>query len=393
MNGVFIYQQLIALEELGHQCDVVQTYKWFPPFGLHKFHPYWQEGYAKFSDFTKVNKVSRIHKVPVFVKMPDRIFNADPYQREAMSIYKYLSKKRLLDKIDVIYANFYTETALVGTYLKRLTGKPLISIARGDDVHAWPQENPNLLTHIKAVFEHSDVLLANSRKLAKDAKDLMPAFSKDVEVVYNGIDTDKFKPVSKNVKEELIKQLNLPTNKKLLLCVATPVKLKGWIELFDAIASNHSVFEDWVLVCIAPNRNFPDKLDLIAEAEARGLVDRIVVVGQVDHSRLIAYYQAADAFVLPSYNEGLANVVLEAAATNLPLLVTDVGGHREVFETSKSTLLFPPKDTAAISKSMSEFLSNQAYLTSDTRKVVMDNVGNYQKNAALLITHFEKAIG
>lgn len=393
MNGIFIYQQLKALEALGNRCEVVQAYKWFPPLGLHKYHPYWSEGYSKFTDFLDSPEIGRMHKIPVFVKMPDRFFSSDPYQREAKAIYKYLVKNSLLDKIDVIYANFYTETAFVGALLKEYTGKPLISIARGDDVHAWPQQNPLLLRHIAKVFESSDKLLANSKRLALDAENLMPDFDKAVQVVYNGIDTNKFKPASQSDKNSIRKKLKLPVDKKLLLCVATPVKLKGWLELLDGIANNLERFEYWILVCIAPNRNFPDKLDLAAEAKSRGISEKILVIGQVEHSKLVAYYQASDAFILPSYNEGLANVVLEAAATNLPLLVTDVGGHREVFGNSGSTYLFPPKDPAALSESLLKFLSNHADLVLDTRKVVIENVGDYHKNAKLLLTHFENALG
>lgn len=393
MNGIFIQQQQVALENLGHQCQVVQTYKWFPRLGLHKFHPYWKEGYLKYNDFFKSDKQNRIHKIPIFVKMPDRFFKDDPYQREAKAIYKYFQQRKLLDQIDLIYANFYTETAYVGTFLKQFTGKPLVSIARGDDIHAWPQENPFFLKHIEKVFEFSDKLLANSKRLAHDAEKLILGQNKEVQVVYNGIDTEKFKPVSLFDKKKLIEKFKLPTDKKLLLCVATPVKLKGWLELFEAIANNLSNFKDWVLVCIAPNRNFPDRIDLLAEAEAMGISDKTIVVGQVHHSKLVEYYQASDAFVLPSYNEGLANVVLEAAATNLPLLVTDVGGHREVFENSKSTLLFAPKDPVELTESLQNFLSYQASIPSDTRKVVTARVGDYQKNAKLLVSYFEEALG
>ncbi len=392
MNGVFIHQQVKALVKLGHHCEVIQTYTWFPKLGLHKYHPYWQEGHCRYNELFKTYEGIKINRVPVFVKMPDRIFKEDSYKREAIAIQKYLIKHKL--QFDVIYASFYTETAYVGTFLKRLIDRPLVSIARGDDIHAWPKENPLLLKQIEQVFLSSDVLLANSRGLARDAENLVGDSSKfTVGVVYNGIDTDKFHPISKSQKQELKEELGLPKDKKTLLCVATPIKLKGWLELLDTIANSGGCFSEWVLICVAVNRDFPDKLDLHEEAKTRGIEDKVIVIGQLNHEILVKFYQAVDAFVLPSYNEGLANVVLEAAATNLPMLITDVGGHKEVFENSNSTLICPPKNVNALTNSLRQFLSDIVNLPGDTRDTVIARVGSYHYNAKQLINHFERAIG
>lgn len=384
MNGIFIHQQVKALASLGIECHILMPYNWFPKFNLHQFHPYWREGFESYSNLFDFYEGISIQPVPVFVKMPNRLFPENPYQREANALAEYIQNRPALQSADFICAHFMTETAYVGVLLKEKLEKPLVSFARGDDIHVWPKERPALLEHVVSVFQNSDLLIANSRKLAEDAKTLVhERVKKNIEVVYNGIDYHKFFPGDLIRKKEIQLSFGLQTELKYLLCVATPVALKGWIELFDAIQNNVHDFGHWKLLCVTVNRDFPDKLDLEKEAEKRGILHLVKFFGQLPHQELSQLYQAADAFVLPSYNEGMANVVLEAAASNLPLLITDVGGHREIFGDSESCIFVKPTDSKSMSEGLSEFLQlqNQNSTSADTRAIVIRKVGSYLDNA------------
>ncbi|MDX5477790.1 MAG: glycosyltransferase, partial [Cyclobacteriaceae bacterium] len=324
MNGIFIHQQAKALVELGHQCHVFLTHKWYPPMGLHRLHPYWREGFqSKAEYFSEVDGIP-VHSVPVFVKMPDRIFLEDSYQREANAIIRYLKENADLGKFDWIISHFWTETSFVGLLVKDYLGIPIAAFSRGDDIHEWPIGNPTFYSHVQHVYSAADLLFANSKKLAEDAQELVQKPEKRViHVVYNGVDLNKFAPVSRHLKEKLKVDLGWDLSKIHILCVATPVKLKGWFELLDALNVLASRKVDFELVAVTVKRNFADKIDIIAEATKRGLQNRVRLIGQIPHDSLPEIYQASDIFVLPSYNEGLANVALEAAATNLPMVLTD----------------------------------------------------------------------
>jgi glycosyltransferase involved in cell wall biosynthesis len=191
-------------------------------------------------------------------------------------------------------------------------------------------------------------------------------------------------------KEKLKSYFFSSATKNVLLCVATPVEIKGWLMLLDSISEIQDIFQNWELVIVAVNRTNPDALDLWAESKTRGIEGKVRILGQLEHQALAQLYKAADAFVLPSFNEGLANVVLEAAASNLPLLITDVGGHLEVFEKSKSTVIVPPCDKEALKTGLKTLLTQVVALSSDTREIVSQNVGDYLHNAKKLKEYFEK---
>lgn len=87
------------------------------------------------------------------------------------------------------------------------------------------------------------------------------------------------------------------------------------------------------------------------------------------------YMAASDALVFPSYREGFPNVVLEAGAMGLPVIVTDINGSNEIIENEKNGLIIPPKDTQALFLAMKEFATNSTLVQNmarNTRQIIAD---------------------
>lgn len=384
MNGIFIHQQIKALSELGCECHVLVDFNWFPPFGLHQFHSYWKTGFETFKNYFKEVDGIKIHRVPTFIKMPNRLFSDNYYDRIADSFSRYINTKPELKHTDWIFAHFLTDFGYIGTKIKEQTGIKLAAIARGDDVHAWPLENPKLIHHIEEVFINSDLVLANSGRLAKDANEWVPkAIQRQIGVVYNGVDMDKFRPAEKGEKITIKKRLKLDEKINYFICVATPVELKGWLVLFDAMASVKNSLKNWKLLCVAVNRSSNDTLDLISEATKRGIDHLIVNLGQISHSKLAEVYRASDAFVLASYNEGMANALLEAAASNIQLITTNVGGHSEIFEESPDCSIIDPGDIDQLGTAILKVIKYQGNQINTRNQV--QKVGSYLSNSKKLL--------
>jgi len=69
------------------------------------------------------------------------------------------------------------------------------------------------------------------------------------------------------------------------------------------------------------------------------------------------YYAASHCVVLPSYHEGMSNVLLEAAASGRPLIASDIPGCREALTDNKNGFLIPPRDSEGLYQAMERFLS------------------------------------
>ena len=84
----------------------------------------------------------------------------------------------------------------------------------------------------------------------------------------------------------------------------------------------------------------------------KGTVDQLVADGVINfhgfQTDVHPFYEAADCVVLPSYHEGMSNVLLEAAASGRPLITSDIPGCREAVEDGNSGYLCPAKDANAL---------------------------------------------
>ena len=85
---------------------------------------------------------------------------------------------------------------------------------------------------------------------------------------------------------------------------------------------------------------------------------RIVSVGRKSGTDLLAYYAASDCFVFPSYREGFPNTVLEAGAMDLPCIVTDINGSREIIKDGFNGLIIPAHDEDALCEAMKWMIEN-----------------------------------
>ena len=114
---------------------------------------------------------------------------------------------------------------------------------------------------------------------------------------------------------------------------------KGMDELFDAMRKLHEKYGAGVILDIV---GFYD--DEGYKAQVEQLVAEGVAVYHGFQSDPTPYYAAADCVVLPSYHEGMSNVLLEAAAIGRPVITSDIPGCREAVEDGKSGLLCKAQD-------------------------------------------------
>lgn len=186
-----------------------------------------------------------------------------------------------------------------------------------------------------------------------------------------GVDMDKCSrnPEVMKIAEKLRKE-----DCFTFLYVGRVVRDKGINELCSAFERLHNDYPHTRLILVGP---YEDNLDPISE-QSRKIIsenDAIEAVGAKGGDELLAYYAAADCFVMPSYREGFPNTVLEAGAMELPSIVTDINGSREIIVDGENGMIVPPQNEERLYQAMKVMLTSQTdreKLAGNARKMIVD---------------------
>lgn len=157
----------------------------------------------------------------------------------------------------------------------------------------------------------------------------------------NGVDLERFRP-NPNWREQVRKELGLADGQIAVGLVARLVEEKGVPELIEAA---ERLDDRYVVFIVGPKDH--EKADAVSEellsgAEANGV--RFLGMRK-DVERI---YQGLDIFVLPSHREGFPRAAMEAAASGLPVIATDIRGCRQVVDDGVNGFLFPVRDIDAL---------------------------------------------
>lgn len=137
--------------------------------------------------------------------------------------------------------------------------------------------------------------------------------------------------------------------------VGRVVRDKGINELVEAFVRLHQAEPATRLILVGW---FEDNLDPVSDQTKQAIerCDAIEAVGSQSDVR--PWLAAADALVFPSYREGFPNVVIEAGALDLPSIVTDINGSREIIVHGKNGIIVPPRNAQALLQAMTQFVQN-----------------------------------
>jgi len=168
------------------------------------------------------------------------------------------------------------------------------------------------------------------------------------KIVYipNGIDTSRFQP-NPMVRQAVREQLGCAPDAFVWLTVGRLEPVKNHLGLLSAFRE---------VAAVHPNA----RLLIAGQGSLQAATEqRIVELGLAGRVRLLGLRRdipdllnAADAFVLPSLWEGMPLTLLEASATALPIVATDVGGNSEVVLDGKTGYLVPPQEAKALTQAM-----------------------------------------
>lgn len=394
-SGIFAHRLNQALVALGAECHVLQPVSWAPPPPLDRLRSAWRQAAETARQTSDEVDGIRVHHPRVYKPVPSRLFPRDYWHLTGEAVAKYVARRPQLSSADVILAHFLCHEGYAGLVASRRLGIPVVAFALGDDVHAWPERWPDRVAKLAEVLAEADGLVANSGTLARDAaKWAFGGVTPHIKVVYHGVEHHRFTPAwSSASRLRARSRFAIPQDGRLLLCVAWLARRKGWLELLEALAAMRHSLGDWRLLAVS-SCSTSEPLDLQAEAQQRGLADRLVQLTEVAPADMPAIYQAVDAFVLASHNEGLSNSVLEAMAAGLPVVATAVGGHAEIIDDRLTGRLVRPRDVPALQDALADVLFNTeaaAAMGAAARRRAIE-LGDFRTNAADLLNHLRQVV-
>lgn len=203
-----------------------------------------------------------------------------------------------------------------------------------------------------AIASKSKKVVLLSARLMSRAKELGVKES-NVAVVPSGVDSEHFNPDRAETRrraQALRSQLNID-GKIVIGYVGRLIPKKGLTYLFSAAKHIRDKHSDIVLLVIGDG---PQRHELEAMAKDSGL-ETIFTGWQTD---VLPYYAIMDMFVLPSFFEGLPNVVLEAMAMRKAIIATTVGGNPDLVLDERNGFLVPPGDVEALKTCMEKLASD-----------------------------------
>lgn len=294
--------------------------------------------------------------------------------------------------IDVLHTH-NPKPGLYGRVLGRLAGVPIVV----NTVHGlYATEQDPLPKRIGVYVLEAIASRFSDAELVQNPEDLRLLRHwritppRRTKLLGNGVDLERFSPGLRVVHRMQVRdELRISEDQIMVGSIGRLVAEKGFPELFEAM----SLLDDkYTLVVVGPED--PDKADSLP----RSLLNRaqnsgVVFLGhRPDVERI---YSAMDIFVLPSHREGYPRAAMEAAASGLPVVATNIRGCRQVVEDGVNGILVPvnaPTDLAdavarlggdtELRRQMGKESRRRAEEHFDEKEVVRIVFDNYEKVGA-----------
>jgi glycosyltransferase involved in cell wall biosynthesis len=289
-----------------------------------------------------------------------------------------------------VHGHPYLSSFLAAKIAKRYS-KPLVLTQHNTFIeynNIWDTaERLNDLVIGKQVLNEVDKIIVVSNATRNYILSL-DADPEKIEVVHNGVDLDRFKPISE-IKGEMRKKLSIPEDVIVVLTVRRLVYKNGIDTLLESAALVVKKNPRLVFVVVGKGPDFEEVKERMAHL---GIQRNFRLTGFVSDKDLPLYYNVADLFALPSKSgEGLPLVVLEAMACGLPVIATNVGGTSEVMSEDYGKLV-PPNSPESLAEAVIEFSHKDLAMLKKKSRMIMEQKYSWDKNVDKLGEIYEELI-
>ena len=279
------------------------------------------------------------------VRLAFRLGGSDPkavtkrlfYCAEAILTGDFLRRQ----KLSHLHVHFATPAATVALFVKEIFGIPFSMTVHGPDefydvsAHHLPEK----------IAAASFICTIGSFCRSQLMKLSAPEHWSKMEISPLGVDPQLFRPRD-------VRPIR-PDSRFRILCLGRLVAAKGQAVLLDAVRLLVRQGQP-VLATFAGDG--PDRQRLEAMAREYGVADHVTFLGGVNPESVRDLYATSDAFVLPSFAEGIPVVLMEAMAMEVPCVSTVITGIPELITNGESGLLVSPSDAAELAAAIEKLI-------------------------------------
>ena len=274
-------------------------------------------------------------------------------------------------KPDILHAHYVTGYGFFGAF----SGfHPLIITAWGSDVLIDAKESFFKRVVVKYALRKADLITCDGENM-KEAMTKLGADSQKINIIYFGIDTQKFSP--KQRSEKLREELGI-SNSPMIISLRN---LEPIYDIESLVKSVPLVLKDIPEAKFVIAGRGSREAELKRLAKSIGVLDSIMFIGMIPNDELPQYLTSADIYVSTSLSDaGLAASTGEAMACGLPVIITDFGVNREWVEDGKNGFIIPLKNPKALAEKIITLLGNEDLRTKfgkKNRKIIEERLNYY----------------
>lgn len=298
--------------------------------------------------------------IPVALKRHKWLYLILPLFITAM----FISCFRYSMKSNIIFAN-WAISGVVGGFVSKFLRIPIVCTLRGEDINRARNNFSDRLI-LKLCLHLCDSIVVVSNSFSEWLRESFPNHSQKIKMIENGIDKN-FLKISRNFE--------IPSNKYHLLTICSLINRKGVDQIIQALSMLNLQTEVEMVV----GGSGPEKDRLRELVDKLQLNDSISFVGEVSPGNVSNLMADADLFILASHSEGRPNVILEAMASALPIVATDIEGNNELIVNTETGLLFRDGDIEELASKIKMLLNDK-----DQREKLGLNARNFILNNNLV---------
>lgn len=331
---LFAFETAKRLARKGHNISVIT-----------KRHPIsfqvkeWGQSIGILPEYEEIEGI-KIHRVKYH---NSRVFSVPTF------VFHASSKLKDFRDADIVHAHLTVSSGMAAAFRKH-SSKPLLLIT---EQGFYRSELKYFGPLIKAALKRADHVHIVSEDLKKKIQNFGISPEK-MTVIPNGVDASAFRP-SQESRSRIRKELNVG-DEPLAINVSRLVPKNDIVTTMRGFKRACEEVPGMKLLIIGEG---PEKEALIKEAEYLGIKDSTIFLGYKPNNVIAQYYSAADIFIRTPVDEGFGIVFIEAMATGIPTIGTDVGGVPDIITNGENGLLIRAGDEQAVGEAITELVKNR----------------------------------